>query len=531
MRLPIATNSQLEPLVETKIFSNIEGTETVKKDPAVNSTHLKNPEDCLESTIIPVKLDDEYYCNDSKKGESEVKIKPFEIFCDSPSLLTYFPVEKDESKVKVKPFEIFCDSSSQLKFNPEEVHTVENLPQKSASLDLTDSSLHFRDTYCVTPCRDFSKSYGSQQGEAFTSTPLNKQEIKKGVKNVFDNLSIIKEEEESLLDESKDLEIIITEPETLPQATKESISTETKNKPEFSLLRKDELSLLIDIPNEKKLTEKKVDVNNLTLSIKNSESVVYKNILDKTVDDFLIEGNELERIRELCNLEIESDRKEILDKALALKPFVSCNADENRDNNDPEWELMRKLETDDERYKAVRKLWRNLAIPDLKQNLSTFNWRKKNSLPTLKNIVPIKTNPIGKRKKNLVYDCTEVFDVGIKKLEDFCRRQFEGVKLDSDNDTSIMASLNKKPRLDSGPAHVANRDYQKDFDKINECFQERLSRFTDAKQEIKAVHGFYNGLKNQGNGGYGNVMLIGHKERQHILEIEEMINHYTVWYP
>lgn len=57
------------------------------------------------------------------------------------------------------------------------------------------------------------------------------------------------------------------------------------------------------------------------------------------------------------------------------------------------------------RYKAVRKLWRNLAIPDLKQNLSTFNWRKKNALPALKKIVPIKTDQIGKRvkKTNVIF--------------------------------------------------------------------------------------------------------------------------------
>lgn len=77
---------------------------------------------------------------------------------------------------------------------------------------------------------------------------------------------------------------------------------------------------------------------------------------------------------------------------------------------------------------------------------------------------------------------------------------------------------------------MAKWDYNTVYDRINDCFEERLQRHIDAKQEIKAVHGFYNGLKNQGNGGYGNVMLINHKERQDILEIEAMINYYKTWY-
>lgn len=205
-----------------------------------------------------------------------------------------------------------------------------------------------KDTCGVTPSREISKSFMFQHGVTFTSTPLNKNEIKNGTMNVFDNLSIIKEEEESLLPESKEL---AAESENSPQAPKECTSAEKENKPFLSVLKKDELSLLIDIPNERILTEEKVDANNhnLTLSVQNSEVVVYKNIVDKTIDDLLIEGNELERIKDICDLEIESDRKDILDKAITLKPFISPNEDENRDNNDPEWELLRKLETDDER--------------------------------------------------------------------------------------------------------------------------------------------------------------------------------------
>jgi hypothetical protein len=55
--------------------------------------------------------------------------------------------------------------------------------------------------------------------------------------------------------------------------------------------------------------------------------------------------------------------------------YVSNNPQENEDNNNPEWELLRKLETDEERYRAVRMRWRNLIIPDPNQDLTYRNWR------------------------------------------------------------------------------------------------------------------------------------------------------------
>lgn len=55
--------------------------------------------------------------------------------------------------------------------------------------------------------------------------------------------------------------------------------------------------------------------------------------------------------------------------------YISNNPQENLDNNNPEWELLRKLETDEERYRAVRERWRNLTIPDPNQDLTCRNWR------------------------------------------------------------------------------------------------------------------------------------------------------------
>lgn len=58
-----------------------------------------------------------------------------------------------------------------------------------------------------------------------------------------------------------------------------------------------------------------------------------------------------------------------------IDDYISNNPEENFDNNNPEWELLRKLETDEERYRAVRQRWRNLTIPDPNQDLTCRNWR------------------------------------------------------------------------------------------------------------------------------------------------------------
>ncbi|XP_046980100.1 uncharacterized protein LOC124545264 isoform X2 [Schistocerca americana] len=108
--------------------------------------------------------------------------------------------------------------------------------------------------------------------------------------------------------------------------------------------------------------------------------------------------------------------------------FVSSDPEENADNNNPEWELLKKLETDEERYKAVRLRWRNLVIPNPNKNLT---YRSRGYWITDKNqkqISEVKPNPVvtGKSRKRThsadptehhvpvkrqrTFSCTEVFD-------------------------------------------------------------------------------------------------------------------------
>jgi len=130
--------------------------------------------------------------------------------------------------------------------------------------------------------------------------------------------------------------------------------------------------------------------------------------------------------------------------------YISNNPQENFDNNNPEWELLRKLETDEDRYRAVRQRWRNLTIPDPNQDLTCRNWRNRqnaikvtaSAMSTNSDAVPDQTcangndvpasiqghhkrslsdpqastmsQPIVKRPRT--QSCTTVFDVKLQQL-------------------------------------------------------------------------------------------------------------------
>nr|XP_050026110.1 uncharacterized protein LOC126521453 [Dermacentor andersoni] len=58
-------------------------------------------------------------------------------------------------------------------------------------------------------------------------------------------------------------------------------------------------------------------------------------------------------------------------------PFMSEDPAENKDIENPEWEAVRRLSTDEERYQAVHKIWHNTRIPDPHRELTTFHYRRR----------------------------------------------------------------------------------------------------------------------------------------------------------
>ncbi|KAL1476867.1 hypothetical protein MTO96_018077 [Rhipicephalus appendiculatus] len=58
-------------------------------------------------------------------------------------------------------------------------------------------------------------------------------------------------------------------------------------------------------------------------------------------------------------------------------PLVTDDPAENRDNEDPEWEPMRRLTCDEERYRAVSRVWYSRKAPDPQEDLTTFHHRRR----------------------------------------------------------------------------------------------------------------------------------------------------------
>lgn len=56
------------------------------------------------------------------------------------------------------------------------------------------------------------------------------------------------------------------------------------------------------------------------------------------------------------------------------EPWISTDEAENADNNDPAWDELRRLETDEERYRVVKNQWRQKKIPNPRINLTCHNY-------------------------------------------------------------------------------------------------------------------------------------------------------------
>ncbi|KAH8021906.1 hypothetical protein HPB51_018755 [Rhipicephalus microplus] len=57
--------------------------------------------------------------------------------------------------------------------------------------------------------------------------------------------------------------------------------------------------------------------------------------------------------------------------------FVTEDPAENRDNEDPEWEPMRRLTCDEERYWAVSRVWHSRTAPEPQEDLTIFHYRRR----------------------------------------------------------------------------------------------------------------------------------------------------------
>ncbi|CAN8005269.1 unnamed protein product [Ixodes hexagonus] len=106
-------------------------------------------------------------------------------------------------------------------------------------------------------------------------------------------------------------------------------------------------------------------------------------------------------------------------------PFMSEDPEENNDNENPEWERLRQLTTDEERYEAVRNVWHNSTIPNPHCELTTFHYRRQmlrvqgadnTRVPKQHKRKASRSSGSNKPAKRQRMD-TDVFDLKLKALE------------------------------------------------------------------------------------------------------------------
>ncbi|XP_066977296.1 uncharacterized protein [Macrobrachium rosenbergii] len=125
-------------------------------------------------------------------------------------------------------------------------------------------------------------------------------------------------------------------------------------------------------------------VEHATVSIRRDSYTQVKKFNDSKVfittdevDDTAYEENGISIV---CSDNLEVTEPEYIDenpKELVkpyMQPFESSNPLENIDNEDPKWNYLRQLETDEARYQFSRSRWKSLVVPDPNKNCSLFSY-------------------------------------------------------------------------------------------------------------------------------------------------------------
>ncbi|XP_064111873.1 uncharacterized protein LOC135219222 [Macrobrachium nipponense] len=155
-----------------------------------------------------------------------------------------------------------------------------------------------------------------------------------------------------------------------------------------------------------------------------------------------------------------------------MQPFESSNPLENRDNEDPKWDYLRQLETDDARYQFSRSRWKSLVVPDPNKNCNVFSYLYHKKAQT-----------------------------GVRKTE---RKRKLGTKEQAEgrpsNKRVCRLNLGFSDRIfDSSMASVRN-EYAKHCKRnmyMKRKLEEKLHMLKIAKAEVSVINKFYMGLPDQ----------------------------------
>nr|XP_045617511.1 uncharacterized protein LOC123769984 [Procambarus clarkii] len=168
-------------------------------------------------------------------------------------------------------------------------------------------------------------------------------------------------------------------------------------------------------------------------------------------------------------------------------PFVSCDPQENEDNEDPKWSYLAKLETDEERYQLSRKLWKSIVVPDPNVNLtyngSSRRWRaQRNALKDASNTS--RARVAQKRKREFEENGVEPPRKRACAVNvNFSSRRFQ--------ESMAMVSVNF---IEECQTNVRSKG---DANKLQRSFNEKIHQLKLASSEVEALHKFYSGLPDQ----------------------------------
>ncbi|KAH7946906.1 hypothetical protein HPB52_005899 [Rhipicephalus sanguineus] len=241
-------------------------------------------------------------------------------------------------------------------------------------------------------------------------------------------------------------------------------------------------------------------------------------------------------------------------------PFTSEDPAENMDNENPEWEAVRRLTTDEERYQAVQAVWHNVKIPDPHKELSTFHYRRRTlSLKHAKNTPSSKS----KRRKRKASHCshhehskpakrqrldTDIIDLKLKELQ---RKKEKDVtkaqKTFSDDIRQLHMSL-MRTNQETYASHNHHKHHRRahtepwDFryylsqeqricaefkaseQSIENEYMTREHKLLSAREEVRRVDDFYAGLRDT------DPRLLSEKQVKEHFKLEEMLGHFRVVY-
>lgn len=239
-------------------------------------------------------------------------------------------------------------------------------------------------------------------------------------------------------------------------------------------------------------------------------------------------------------------------------PFMSEDPEENNDNENPEWERLRQLSTDEERYEAVRNVWHNSTIPNPHSELTTFHYRQQ-----ILGAQGTRNTPVPKQhKRKASRNCshrpakrqrmdTDVFDLKLKALQRKRSQDFQKARQDLElNLGQLQSSIHQNQRRgDFQQGHGSHhrnhrranttpwdfRYYQQEEqrlhaqfvahqDTIHQKYSAKENKLLSAREEVRRFDKFYVGLQQ------ADPTLLTEEQLKEQLNMEKLLGQFRLWY-